>query len=112
MVGKTLSGRVMARFASIRSMNGATSPCSPSLRSRPGATNGTSPPPMSRTHAAATDEECKARRDELVQFGSLVGRMVLGHEAHQARRDAEIEEREVREDGFDDAPDAIAGIAE
>src|SRR5436189_55598 len=40
MVGKTLSGRVTARLATIRSMNGATSPGPPSLRSSPGATSG------------------------------------------------------------------------
>ena len=112
IVGKTLSGSVIARFASISSMNGGTSPCSPSFRSSPGATNGTIAPPSEQHARGRDDEDDQARRDELVQFGASVGGVVLGHEPDEARRDAEIEEGEVREDCLDDAPDAVAGIAE
>ena len=46
------------------------------------------------------------------RYVALAGGVVFGDEAHQARGDAQIEEREVGEDGLDDAPDAVASIAE
>ncbi len=66
MVGNTLSGSVSARFASMSSMNGSTSPGSPSFRSNSGAMSGTTAQPKSITPSPAITNSPKQAETSLL----------------------------------------------
>ena len=93
-------------------MNGSTSPGEPSFRSSPGATNGVIAPPTSNTPHAASRNRPRHAETMRLSCRRFAGGVVLRDEPHQTRRDTEIEEGEIRQDAFDNAPDAIAGVAE